>query len=1191
MAEASLYCAGCNVKYRARRFDPTRTYRCKKCGGPLQDTSGIQELEVEDDVESHGDAAKASADPLIGRTLDQYRIVKMLGAGGMGTVYKAKHLTLERFSALKVLPADMTEKTPNAVQRFINEARAAAALTHPNIVAIYAAGEADGRHFIEMEYVEGEDIRGRLAREKRLPVREATEIARDVAEALGAAHEKHIVHRDIKPGNIMVTRGGHVKVMDFGLAKAVQGVGAQLTMSGMLLGTPYYMSPEQCEGTEIDGRADIYALGATYYCMLTGRVPFTGPSFVSILVKHKTEPPPDPRKHRPELSPAVCSIIAKTLAKKPDDRYQTCGELIADLDRAIADGLEMALIEEAHTRTATIDIPSGRTVPAPFPQSDLVPVSPTPTERTTPAPPPAPPTEASDLQGHLPGTGYASFSPDAQTALTPRPGVASPAEHVPTPTPAPYDEPSSPDARTALTPRPGLAPVQGQSPEPTPVPTPPYPQEPYAVEPPLDRTPEPEIEAEPEPAVAPQPTPVPQAPPPPAVGPQVYPSGAIPQAPAPGPVPASLVAPQPTPVPQAPPPPQAVEPQVHPSVAVPQAPAPAPVPASWVVPQPTPLPQAPPPPQAVEPQVHPSVAVPQAPAPAPVPASWVAPQPTPLPQPPPPPAVEPQVPPTAAPARPSSRMLGILAGAAGLVLALGLGLAWQQGWLGSRKDTPTETVPHRPATPQKPAAEAGPAPVEPAPAPPAKQPETKPEPAAVVAPAQEPAPVEPTPAPPAKQPEAKPEQVAVAAPAQEPAPVEPTPAPPAKQPEAKPEPAAVAAPAQEPAPVEPAPAPPAKQPEAKPEPAAVVAPAQEPAPVEPAPAPPAEQPETKHEPAAVVAPAQEPVQVEPAPAPPAKQPETKPEPVAVVAPAQEPVPVEPAPPPPDPRLPPGFHKAFLVPTGEKDQHGNSVLTREGRRLDPKTGYSYEIWLKDPQIEFVLILPGKFTMGSPTGGASRFANEGPTHEVRIQSPFYLGKYEVTNAGYRGFMQTHDSGEHNGHSLNDDHQPAVSVSWDSAMDFCRWLEERTGVYVRLPTEAEWEYACRADTNTPYYWGNELDPRYANFADKKAGLDLGGVPDLDDGWPVTAPVGRFRPNSFGPFDMLGNVSEWCLDGQRDYSQQGEVTDPLGPDDGRPVIRGGSYLVGTNTRCAFRCRSRATASGHDRGLRLICAIRLNPQ
>ena len=327
MAEQVLLCEKCGKNYRARAYDQGREYTCKQCAGTLEPAS-------------HDDPSAQTVvhdDPLVGTQIGLYRILAKLGEGGMGAVYKAEHVKLRRLSALKVLPERMVQKSPKAVTRFLREARSAAALSHPNIVTVYYVDEADGRHFIDMEFVEGESVQDRLARERKLSVDEATRIVLDTARALAVAHERNIVHRDIKPANILVDSRGTVKVADFGLAKNVVD-DSLLTVEGRGgMGTPYFMSPEQCDGAEIDGRTDIYALGVTYFYLLTGEPPFRSDSSLSIMLKHKTEPVPEPTSFEPSLPESVCKIVKKAMAKKPEDRYQTCEEIVEDLEGVLAE--------------------------------------------------------------------------------------------------------------------------------------------------------------------------------------------------------------------------------------------------------------------------------------------------------------------------------------------------------------------------------------------------------------------------------------------------------------------------------------------------------------------------------------------------------------------------------------------------------------------------------------------------------------------------------------------------------------------------------------------------------------------------------------------------------------------------------------------------------------------------------------
>ena len=288
------------------------------------------------------------------------------------------------------------------------------------------------------------------------------------------------------------------------------------------------------------------------------------------------------------------------------------------------------------------------------------------------------------------------------------------------------------------------------------------------------------------------------------------------------------------------------------------------------------------------------------------------------------------------------------------------------------------------------------------------------------------------------------------------------------------------------------------------------------------------------------------------------------------------------------KLPPGFDQAFILPTSDKDQHGNPVVTRDGSQYDPKTGYPHEIWLKEPRLELVLVPAGEFMMGSPDNEEGRHSDEGPVHQVRITKPFYMGKYEITNQGFRAFTSSHNSKDYEGKSLNGDGQPVVYVSWDDATKWCQWLTTRAGVEVRLPTEAEWEYACRAGTSTVRYWGNGLDPAYCNFADKNTSFSWREA-RLDDGQAVSGPVGSFRPNAFGLHDMLGNVWEWCLDGKRSYSSSPQ-SDPRGPESGSRVLRGGSWRnLSRLVRSAARNDDDPSYTFNYYGFRVCVSLRVS--
>ena len=275
------------------------------------------------------------AESLIGKRLGAYQVLKELGRGGMGVVYQARDLGLQRLAAIKVLPAHFTDD-PKAVERFLREARACARLNHPNIVTVYGVGKLDKTYFIAMEYVEGQSLHELIKSEAPLNVRKALEITRQAADALAAAHEEDIVHRDIKPQNIMIDPLGRVKVMDFGLA-SVQAESMTLTATGTTLGTPRYMSPEQWKDSKVDARADIYSLGVTLFEMMTGRPPFEAETPLALMRKIVDEPTPSVLDFSQEVPPEVADIVNEMIAKDPDDRYNYATDLRDDLDEYLED--------------------------------------------------------------------------------------------------------------------------------------------------------------------------------------------------------------------------------------------------------------------------------------------------------------------------------------------------------------------------------------------------------------------------------------------------------------------------------------------------------------------------------------------------------------------------------------------------------------------------------------------------------------------------------------------------------------------------------------------------------------------------------------------------------------------------------------------------------------------------------------
>ena len=261
-----------------------------------------------------------------------YKILGKLGAGAMAVVYKARQLSLNRIVAIKILPGRFTQN-PEYVTRFYKEGQAAGKLNHPNIVQAIDVGEAGGYHYFVMEYVEGKDISDDLSAGKIFSESEALEIIIQVAHALEHAHAQNLIHRDVKPKNIMINTNGVVKLADMGLARAVTDVEAAQSEEGKAYGTPYYISPEQIRGKiDIDGRADIYGLGATFYHMVTGRVPFMADNSADVVRKHLKQNLIPPDHINTSLSAGVSEVIEIMMAKDRDDRYKDVKELLADLE-------------------------------------------------------------------------------------------------------------------------------------------------------------------------------------------------------------------------------------------------------------------------------------------------------------------------------------------------------------------------------------------------------------------------------------------------------------------------------------------------------------------------------------------------------------------------------------------------------------------------------------------------------------------------------------------------------------------------------------------------------------------------------------------------------------------------------------------------------------------------------------------
>ena len=284
--------------------------------------------------------AVAPASDLVGQVVaDRYHVVKKLGEGGMGQVYLAEHVKMGRRSAIKVMNPSMVHD-PDAVARFNREASNASRITHPNVCAIYDFGETpDGLIYLAMEFIEGEPLTDLLEREGALPVPRAAAIFLQTAEALQAAHDLGIVHRDLKPDNIMLSKrkggGETVKVVDFGIAKAVGGdeAGQKVTKTGLVVGTPEFMSPEQLSGDTLDGRSDLYSLALVFYRMLSGKLPFEATTVQETMIKRLTDEPTTLAAARPDLSfPAGLQPVLDTaLARTPAERYQTVAKFAADI--------------------------------------------------------------------------------------------------------------------------------------------------------------------------------------------------------------------------------------------------------------------------------------------------------------------------------------------------------------------------------------------------------------------------------------------------------------------------------------------------------------------------------------------------------------------------------------------------------------------------------------------------------------------------------------------------------------------------------------------------------------------------------------------------------------------------------------------------------------------------------------------
>jgi serine/threonine-protein kinase len=320
----------------------------------------------------------AVSDTLIGTLFDgRYQVERKLGSGGMANVYLAEDQELGRRVAIKILN-DRHAGDEQFVERFRREAKNAAALSHPNIVSIYDRGEAEGTYYIAMEYLDGRSLKELIVQRGPAPITVAVEYARQILSALRFAHRHGIVHRDIKPHNVLVDAEGRVKVTDFGIARAGT---SQMTEAGSIVGTAQYLSPEQARGGDVDQRSDLYSLGIVLYELLTGTLPFNGDTPVEIAMKHLSAVPDAPSARRPDVPRDLDLIVTRALAKDPDDRYQSAEEMDADLHRFLRGQAVSPVTEESATQIM-------RTPAQPYAATAATMVAP---RRTTSLPPPPPP--------------------------------------------------------------------------------------------------------------------------------------------------------------------------------------------------------------------------------------------------------------------------------------------------------------------------------------------------------------------------------------------------------------------------------------------------------------------------------------------------------------------------------------------------------------------------------------------------------------------------------------------------------------------------------------------------------------------------------------------------------------------------------------------------------------------------------
>ena len=304
------------------------------------------------------EATQGAPGALTGTVLSgRYRLESKLGSGGMSTVYLARDETLERWVAVKVLHREISDQA-DQLERFSRESRSVAQVSHPNVVAVIDAGEDGGRPYIVFEYCDGETLKERIDRLGRLPMDEAAAYAIEVGRGLAAAHARRLVHRDVKPQNVLIDSEGRAKVTDFGIARSLESDG--LTKTGRVLGTTDYVSPEQAMGHEVDARTDIYSLGVLLYEMLTGDVPFKAENLVGVAMKHVNEKMPNVQKIRPDVSSALAAVIERSTEKEPKKRYPDMGAMLADLEAALEVEVARAGRSTGEATTVLRSVPNRR---------------------------------------------------------------------------------------------------------------------------------------------------------------------------------------------------------------------------------------------------------------------------------------------------------------------------------------------------------------------------------------------------------------------------------------------------------------------------------------------------------------------------------------------------------------------------------------------------------------------------------------------------------------------------------------------------------------------------------------------------------------------------------------------------------------------------------------------------------------